>query len=170
MIRKMDRQALIFLHIPKTVGTTLNQIIEWQCGPLSIFTLDPYRIRATAKRFKMLSEQHRPRFGGGVLVLVFYLAQAASLAPPQIEKRALGVEDYLRLIFHRQRFQCRLVTGVEGTAIGDERLPDTAKDVAGGLRSNLLVRSNATAQLLQTCQSDFLCAFRCYRRSDANLR
>ena len=90
MIRKMDRQALIFLHIPKTAGTTLNQIIEGQCGPLSIFTLDLYRIRATAKRFKMLSEQHRPRFGGGVLVLVFYLAQAASLAPPQIEKRAVG--------------------------------------------------------------------------------
>ena len=40
MIREMDRQALIFLHIPKTAGTTLNRIIEWQYSPLSIFTLD----------------------------------------------------------------------------------------------------------------------------------
>jgi hypothetical protein len=26
----MDHEALIFLHIPKTAGTTLNRIIEWQ--------------------------------------------------------------------------------------------------------------------------------------------
>jgi hypothetical protein len=57
----MDRQALIFLHIPKTAGTTLNRIIEWQYNPLSIFTLDPYRFRATAERFMTLSEERRRR-------------------------------------------------------------------------------------------------------------
>ena len=41
----MDREALIFLHIPKTAGTTLNRIIEWQYSPFAIFTMDPYRIR-----------------------------------------------------------------------------------------------------------------------------
>ena len=127
MIRKMDGQALIFLHIPKTMGTTLNQIIEGQCGPLSIFTLDLYRIRATAKRFKMLSEQHRPRFGVVCWSLCSILRRRLHWLHRRLKKERLGVEDYLRLIFHRQRFQCRLVTGVEGTAIGDERLPDTAK-------------------------------------------
>lgn len=76
MIRTMDGQGLIFRHIPKTMGTTLNQIIEGQCGPLSIFSLDPDRICPTAKRF---------------------------------------------------RFQCRLVVGVEETAIGDKRLLEIAK-------------------------------------------
>ena len=55
----MTREALIFLHIPKTAGTTLNRIIEWQYNPLSIFTIDPHRIRATVDRFKTLSEQRR---------------------------------------------------------------------------------------------------------------
>ncbi len=57
----MDREALIFLHIPKTAGTTLNRIIEWQYSPLAIFTMDPYRIRATAERLKRLPEGHRRR-------------------------------------------------------------------------------------------------------------
>jgi len=39
MIREMDRQALIFLQIPKTAGTTLNRITEWQYNPLSMFTM-----------------------------------------------------------------------------------------------------------------------------------
>ena len=50
----MDRRALVFLHIPKTAGTTLNRIIEWQYNPLLIFTMDPYRIRATAERLAAL--------------------------------------------------------------------------------------------------------------------
>jgi hypothetical protein len=58
----MDREALIFLHIPKTAGTTLNRIIEWQYSPLSIFTIDAHQIRATAERFKSLPERRRRRF------------------------------------------------------------------------------------------------------------
>src|SRR5207245_9220276 len=57
----MDREALIFLHIPKTAGTTLNRIIEWQYGPFAIFTMDPYRIRATPERLKRLPERRRRR-------------------------------------------------------------------------------------------------------------
>src|SRR5678815_1148823 len=57
----MDGKALIFLHIPKTAGTTLNRIIEWQYNPLSIFTMDPYRIRATPERLRKLSEGRRRR-------------------------------------------------------------------------------------------------------------
>jgi len=56
MMREMDRQALILLHIPKTARTTLNRIIEWQYSPLSMFTMDSYRIRATTERFTTLSE------------------------------------------------------------------------------------------------------------------
>src|SRR5438128_12090457 len=58
----VDREALIFLHIPKTAGTTLNRIIDWQYNPVSIFTVDPHRIRATVARFKTFSEQRRRRF------------------------------------------------------------------------------------------------------------
>ena len=62
MIGEMDRQALIFLHIPKTAGTTLNQIIEWQYSPLSIFTLDP--VSGFARR---LSDSRRFRSNDGAV-------------------------------------------------------------------------------------------------------
>jgi hypothetical protein len=52
---KEQREALIFRHVPKTAGTTLNRIIEWQCSPFAIFTMDPYRIGATAERLKRLA-------------------------------------------------------------------------------------------------------------------
>jgi len=57
----VDREALIFLHIPKTAGTTLNRIIEWQYNPVSIFTVDPKGIRATIARFKTFSDERRRR-------------------------------------------------------------------------------------------------------------
>jgi Galactose-3-O-sulfotransferase len=34
-------QAVIFLHLPKCGGTTLNRIIEWEYNPLRIFSVDP---------------------------------------------------------------------------------------------------------------------------------
>lgn len=34
-------QAIIFLHLPKCGGTTLNRIIEWEYNPLRIFSVDP---------------------------------------------------------------------------------------------------------------------------------
>src|SRR5258707_5872138 len=39
-IAQSDR-ALIFLHLPKCGGTTLNRIIEWEYNPLRIFSIDP---------------------------------------------------------------------------------------------------------------------------------
>jgi Galactose-3-O-sulfotransferase len=157
MMHEMDRQALIFLHIPKTAGTTLNRIIEWQYRPLSIFTLDPYRIRATVERFKTLSEQRRRRFrvvrghlyyglheflpqGATYITMLrepvarflssYYFILRRPLHPlhRKLKREQLGVEDYLRLIPHRHNFQCRLIAGVEGTATGDERLLDIAKE------------------------------------------
>jgi hypothetical protein len=34
-------KALIFLHLPKCGGTTLNRIIEWEYDPRRIFSIDP---------------------------------------------------------------------------------------------------------------------------------
>ena len=153
----MDREALIFLHIPKTAGTTLNRIIEWQYNPLSIFTLDPYRFRATAERFKTLSEERRRRFrvvrghlyyglheflpqGATYITMLrepvarflssYYFILRRPLHPlhRKLKKERLGVEDYLRLVPHRHNFQCRLIAGVEDKAAGDERLLEMAKE------------------------------------------
>ena len=134
-------EALIFLHIPKTAGTTLNRIIEWQYNPLSIFTIDPYGIRATAKRFKTLSEARRRRLkvvrGHLFYGIHEFLLQGASyitmLREPvarlvstyrfilrrplhplhrRFKVERLGVEDLIRLTPNRQNLQCRFIAGV----------------------------------------------------------
>src|SRR2546421_4420419 len=153
----MDREALIFLHIPKTAGTTLNRIIEWQYSPLAIFTMDPYRIRATPERLKRLPERRRRRLrvvrghlfygiheflpqGATYITMLrepvarflssYYFILRRPLHPlhRKLKKQQLGVEDYLRLTPHRQNFQCQLIAGVEKRAADDERLLEIAKE------------------------------------------
>jgi hypothetical protein len=137
----MGPEALIFLHIHKTAGTTLNRIIEWEYNPLLIFTVDPHGIRATAERFKTLSERRRRRFrvvrGHLFYGIHEFLPQGASyitmLRDPvsrllssyrfilrwrlhplhrRFKAERLGVEDLIRLTPNRQNLQCRFIAGV----------------------------------------------------------
>jgi hypothetical protein len=153
----MEREALIFLHIPKTAGTTLNRIIEWQYSPFAIFTMDPYRIRATADRLKQLPEARRRRLqvvrghlfygiheflpqGATYITMLrdpvarvlsaYYFVLRRPLNPLhwKLKRERLGVEDCLRLFPHRQNLQCRFIAGVEDPATSDERLLDIAKE------------------------------------------
>lgn len=153
----MDREALIFLHIPKTAGTTLNRIIEWQYSPFAIFTMDPYRIRATAERLKRLPEGRRRRLrvvrghlfygiheclpqGATYITMLrdpvarvlsaYYFVLRRPLNPlhRKLKRERLGVEDCLRLFPDRHNLQCRFIAGVGYTAIDDERLLDIAKE------------------------------------------
>lgn len=153
----MDRQALIFLHIPKTAGTTLNRIIEWQYSPVSIFTVDPHRIRATIKRFKTFSEQRRRGFrvvrGHLLFGIHEFLPQGATyttvLREPvgrllssyhfilrrplhplhrKLKRERLAVQDLIRLTPQRQNLQCRFISGIGVNGVCDERALDIAKE------------------------------------------
>jgi len=153
----MEREALIFLHIPKTAGTTLNRIIEWQYSPFEIFTMDPYRIRATAERFKQLPEKRRGRLrvvrghlfygiheflpqGATYFTMLrdpvarvlsaYYFVLRRPLNPlhRRVKKERLGVEDCLRLFPERHNLQSRFIAGIRDAAIGDERLLKIAKE------------------------------------------
>src|SRR5262249_17956336 len=153
----MDRKALIFLHIPKTAGTTLNRIIEWQYSPLAIFTMDPHRIRATAERFQRLPEARRRRFqvvrghlfygiheflpqGATYITLLrdpvsrllssYYFVLRRPLNPlhRKLKKEGLSIEDCIRLFPDRNNTQCRFIAGVKDLASDDERLLEMAKE------------------------------------------
>jgi len=155
--RSADREALIFLHIPKTAGTTLNRIIEWQYSPLAIYTMDPHRIRATAERFKRLPEARRRRLqvvrghlfygiheflpqGATYITMLrepvarilssYYFVLRRPLNPlhRKLKSEKLGVEDCIRLFPDRNNTQCRFIAGVKDAAIADERLLDMAKE------------------------------------------
>jgi hypothetical protein len=156
-ICSVDREALIFLHIPKTAGTTLNRIIEWQYNPVSIFTVDPHRIRATVARFKKFPEQRRRRFRvvrGHLLYGIHeFLPQGATyitmLRDPvarvlstyafilrrplhplhrKLKAGRLGVEDLIRMTPHRQNLQCRFISGIGVGPDCDERVLEVAKE------------------------------------------
>jgi hypothetical protein len=153
----MAREALIFLHIPKTAGTTLNRIIEWQYSPFAIFTMDPHRIRATAERFKRLPEARRRRLqvvrghlfygiheflpqGATYITMLrdpvarllssYYFVLRRPLNPlhRKLKKEGLSIADCLRLFPDRNNTQCRFIAGVKDTTIGDERLLEIAKE------------------------------------------
>lgn len=153
----MDNRALIFLHIPKTAGTTLNRIIEWQYNPLSIFTMDPYRIRATPERLKELSEGRRRRLrmvrghfyygiheflpqGATYITMLrepvarflsaYYFLQRRPLHPMhrKVKSEKIGVEDFIRLTPHRQNLQCSLIAGIKSNGKCEEQTLEIAKE------------------------------------------
>lgn len=153
----MDPEALIFLHIPKTAGTTLNRIIERQYNPLSIFTVDPHRIRATVARFKTFPEPRRRRFRvvrghllfgiheflpQGATYITFVREPAARLLSSyyfilrrplhplhrKLKKERLAVEDLIRLTPERQNLQCRFISGIGTGGVCDERVLEIAKE------------------------------------------
>ena len=155
-----DREALIFLHIPKTAGTTLNRIIEREYSPFAIFTMDPHRIRATAERFKRLPEGRRRRFhvvrghlfygihqflpqGATYITMLrepvarllssYYFVLRRPLNPlhRKLKKEGLGVEDCIRL-FPDRNTQCRFIAELD-RAIADERLLTRRKRILNSL-------------------------------------
>jgi len=146
----VDREALIFLHIPKTAGTTLNRIIEWQYNPVSIFTVDPHRIRATVARFKTFSDRRRRRFlvvrghllygiheflpqGGTYITMLrepvarllstysFILRRPLHPLHRKLKTGRLSVENFIRLTPHRQNLQCRFIPRIGTGPICDEQ-------------------------------------------------
>jgi Galactose-3-O-sulfotransferase len=44
--------VLVFIHIPKTAGTTLNRIIGWEYNPLRIFSINGRYFRSSYKMLK----------------------------------------------------------------------------------------------------------------------
>jgi hypothetical protein len=153
----MDNQTLIFLHIPKTAGTTLNRIIEWQYNPLAIFTMDPYRIRATPERLRTLSEARRrgikmvrghfyyglhdllPQGGTYMTVLrepvarflsAYYFLQRRPLHPMhrKVTSERIGVEDFIRLTPHRQNLQTSMLAGIKSNGTCEDHVLEVAKE------------------------------------------
>src|SRR5205809_504382 len=152
----MNHEAFILLHIPKAAGTTLNRIIEWQYNPLSIFTIDPHRIRATPERFKTLSEQRRRQLrvvrghmfygiheflpqGAAYITMLrdpvarllsaysFILRRPLNPMHRKLKRGRVGVEAFIRLTPNRQNLQCRMLAGVEDVTC-DQRVLDLAKE------------------------------------------
>jgi Galactose-3-O-sulfotransferase len=150
-------ETLIFLHIPKTAGTTLNRIIEWQYNPLSIFTVDPHHIRATTERFATFPEQRRRRlrvirghllFGIHELIpqnstyitllrepvsrvlssYNFILRRPLHPLHRKLKREHIGPKEFIQLIPHAQNLQCRFIAGIGKAGACDDGILHMAKE------------------------------------------
>jgi hypothetical protein len=50
-----DEKAVIFLHLPKTAGTTLNRLIEWEYPLSKMYSIDPVLFTWSAAHLRGLS-------------------------------------------------------------------------------------------------------------------
>ena len=55
-------EALIFLHVPKSAGTTLNRLIEWEYPIFEIYSVDPVLFRWSTARLWRLPQRRLKRF------------------------------------------------------------------------------------------------------------
>lgn len=52
-----NEEVVIFLHVPKTAGTTLNRLIEWEYDLFEMYSLDPVFFRWSARHLRTLSKR-----------------------------------------------------------------------------------------------------------------
>ncbi len=56
-----NREAVIFLHVPKTAGTTLNRLIEWEYKLPEMYSVDPVLFAWSAAHLRNLPESRLRR-------------------------------------------------------------------------------------------------------------
>lgn len=134
-------ESVIFLHLPKTAGTTVNRLIEWEYPLSEIYSIDPVLFKWSAahlrklppwrlKKIRML-KGHMPFGLHKVLphpatyftvlrdpvdrvTSAFYFSRSSRLNPLywKFRREKWTLEDFVR---HSQRenIQCRLVAGAK---------------------------------------------------------
>jgi hypothetical protein len=58
---RRQREAVIFLHLPKTAGTTLNRLIEWEYPLMQMYSVDPVLFEWSAAHLRNLPENRLRR-------------------------------------------------------------------------------------------------------------
>ncbi len=58
----VGEDAVIFLHVPKTAGTTLNRLIEWEYPLLQIYSVDPVLFNWSYKHLRNLPPARLRKF------------------------------------------------------------------------------------------------------------
>jgi len=130
--------VVIFLHLPKCGGTTLNRLIEWEYNPLEIFSIDPSFFRwsyarlsrtpiARFRRIRVFKghmpfglHQRLPRAATYITVLrepvdraisSYYYARSYKLDPYHRIASRLSLEEYIRAT-RNSNVQTKLVAGL----------------------------------------------------------
>jgi hypothetical protein len=151
-----SKEAVIFLHVPKTGGSTLNRLVEWEYPLLKMYSVDPVFYRwSSARLYRLPKERLRKiyMFKGHMLfglhamlpqaatyitilrepvdrvVSAFYFMRSYPLHPLYWRLRwgNYSIEDFVRRS-RRENVQCKILAGTEYEEPCTRDICDRAKE------------------------------------------
>jgi Galactose-3-O-sulfotransferase len=134
-------EAVIFLHLPKAAGSTLNRLIEWEYPLLQMYSIDPVFFEWSWTHLQRLSKERLRRtrmFKGHMLfglhallpqratyitvvrepvdrvISSFYFMRSYKLHPLywKFKRENWSLEDFVRRS-PRENVQCKIIAGAE---------------------------------------------------------
>ena len=154
-------EALIFLHLPKCAGTTLNRIIEWEYDPMRVFSIDPVLFLWSYKKLNrwpadrlakmQVFKGHMPlgihrrlpqpstyitflRDPVERVISAYYFARNYFLHPKHHWISKLSLEEYAR-VSPNHNVQCKYISG--RSFVGDHHAGDCDEQVLEVAKENL---------------------------------
>src|SRR5215472_3749468 len=141
MSRATAEEAVIFLHVPKTAGTTLNRLIEWEYPLFEMYSVDPVFFTWSASHLRRLSPRRltKTRMFKGHMVFglheilpqpatyiavlrnpiervmsAFYYMSSYVLHPKywKFKREQWTLEDFVRRL-PRDNVQCKILAGAD---------------------------------------------------------
>jgi hypothetical protein len=148
-------EAIIFLHLPKTAGTTVNRLIEWEYRLTEMYSIDPVLFEWSAAHLRKLSPQRLKRiriFKGHMLyglhevlpqpatyitvlrdpvdrvISSYYFMRSYMLHPLywKLRRENWSLEDFVRNS-PRHNVQSKIVAGADYTPPCTREIADRAK-------------------------------------------
>ena len=153
--------ALIFLHLPKCAGTTLNRIIEWEYDPMRVFSIDPILFLWSYKKLNQWPAKRLGRmqvFKGHMpfgihrrlpqpstyitflrdpverVISAYYFARNYLLHPKHRWISKLSLEEYAR-VSPNHNVQCKYISG--RPFVGDHHAGDCDEQTLEAAKENL---------------------------------
>jgi hypothetical protein len=149
-------EAVIFLHVPKSAGTTLNRLIEWEYPISQMYSVDPVLFEWSAAHLRKLPKQRLARtrmFKGHMLfglhevlpqpatyitvlrdpvervLSAYYYMRTYKLHPFywKLRKQKWSLEDYVERT-RRDNVQCKIIAGADYHGPSTEKIFETAKE------------------------------------------
>ena len=148
-------EAVIFLHLPKTAGTTVNRLIEWEYRLSEMYSIDPVLFKWSAGHLRRLPPERLKKirlFKGHMLfglhevlsqpatyvtvlrdpvdriISAFYFMRSYKLHPLywKLRRENWTLEDFVRR-YQRENVQSKIVAGSDYDVPCTREIVETAK-------------------------------------------
>jgi hypothetical protein len=149
-------EAVIFLHLPKTAGTTVNRLIEWEYRFSEMYSIDPVLFKWSAARLRKLPPERLKKirmFKGHMLfglhevlsqpatyitvlrdpvdrvISAFYFMRSHKLHPLywKLRRENWTLEDFVRR-YQRENVQAKIIAGSDYEAPCTPEILEKAKE------------------------------------------